>query len=398
VAPCKIMILGAGQYQLPLIQAAREMGHHSVVVGRDDGSPGIAMADTFVPLDFCDTPRVLEAARREGIHGICSASSDLPMKTIGAVVDALGLPGIGSDIVRRTTIKTEMKAAFHAHGVPTAAHRTVRSAEEATAAAQEIGYPVMVKPIDSMGGHGVARVDSPEALGPAWQAAEDATSSNSVIVEKYLEGPEFGIQALIHEGELLYAVPTRKILTADGRRIPLGHVFCPDVATMGMSREGLRDLAARSFHSLGVASAHATIDCIRTEDGLYVLELGARLGATCLPECTEVYTGMKVFEQALRLALGEPPEVKVTQHQPTAARYIVSDRSGTLGECRVPPGVESAEDVVRFTLYAKPGDHVDAFSYAGDRIGEAIVTADSPAAAEKRVVDICESVEVVVEA
>ena len=367
------MVLGAGHYQVPLIQAVREMGHMSCVVGRDDGSPGIAMADVFLPIDFMDYESVLRAAREHEIAGVCSASTDLTVPIIGRLVDDLHLPGFGSEIAFRTTNKVAMKKAFQEFGVPTAMFRIVSSIDEARQAVDRIGYPVMVKAVDTMGGRGITQVCEPEDLAPAWMRAMEATRSQEVVVEEYLEGLEFGAQALMFRGEIRYVVPHSDTVSPPPYCSPLGHAFPMSLDELGVDMEAVRQASKAGMLALGIDSGHGNMDFIHTSDGIRVLEIGARVGATCLPESTSIYTGMKVYQQVIDLALGNEPNCEGTASQPNAALYVEAPATGVLREVAVPPWVQEDPDVYRLTMYAKPGDPVRTFTVSGDRIGEVIV-------------------------
>ena len=89
----RIMILGAGIYQVPLIQKAKEMGLETIVVSIPGNYPGFAFADKVYKLDTRDQEAVLRAAQRERIDGICTSGTDVAVVTIGYVCEKLGPPG-----------------------------------------------------------------------------------------------------------------------------------------------------------------------------------------------------------------------------------------------------------------------------------------------------------------
>ena len=65
----KLMILGAGIYQVPLIKKAKEMGLETLVVSIKGNYPGIALADSFYEIDTRDYEKILETSKREKISG-----------------------------------------------------------------------------------------------------------------------------------------------------------------------------------------------------------------------------------------------------------------------------------------------------------------------------------------
>jgi len=401
-----IMILGAGQYQVPLIRAAREMGHSSYAVGRADGSPGIALADVFVPVDFSNYDLVLQAAREHRfsnydlvlqaarehrIDGVCSASTDLTVPIIGRLVDDLHLPGFGSEIAFRTTNKVAMKKAFREFGVPTARFRIVESMDEAVKAAEEIGYPVMIKAVDTMGSQGITQVDSSQEIGAAWKRALAATKDRQVLVEEHLAGFDFCVMSLLYEGELKYTITSRKAVTPPPFRATLGHAM-PSGLDSEQERVVQR-ISEMAMKSLGLRSAQANIDCILTSDGPRVVEVGARLGATCMPESGEILTGMNLYKQAIALALGLAPDCTTSTCQPNASHYLTAPKAGLLVSITVAQDLQECDAIHRLTIYAKPGDRVDVFRQAPDRLGEVIVRGRTSEEAEDRARETAESIE-----
>ena len=106
------MILGAGTYQVPLIQTAKDMGLYTIVVSRPGNYQGFALADKVYELDTRDQEGILQAAREEKIDGICTSGTDVAVATIGYVCEQLGLSGIPLSAGEILTYKSKGKEAF----------------------------------------------------------------------------------------------------------------------------------------------------------------------------------------------------------------------------------------------------------------------------------------------
>ena len=85
----KIMILGAGIYQVPLILKAKEMGLYTLVVSYPGPYPGFALADECLYLDTRDEAGILKAAREKEIQGICTTGTDVAIRTLGHTAELL---------------------------------------------------------------------------------------------------------------------------------------------------------------------------------------------------------------------------------------------------------------------------------------------------------------------
>jgi phosphoribosylaminoimidazole carboxylase (NCAIR synthetase) len=127
----KIMILGAGIYQVPLILKAKELGIYTIVVSIRGNYPGFNFADKCYFLDTRDFEGILEAASNEKIDGIITTGTDVAVKAIGYVNDKLGLSGISYRAAELSTDKALMKDAFVKGGVKSAEYSKVDTIEDA---------------------------------------------------------------------------------------------------------------------------------------------------------------------------------------------------------------------------------------------------------------------------
>ena len=222
-----VLILGAGIYQVPLIREAQARGLRAVTASIPGNYPGFGVADRVYYTDTTDREAILEIARKEQVSAVVTTGTDVAVSTIGYVCRRLGLPGIGEEAARLLTDKALMKEAFVMGGVTTSAFRRVHSPEEAATAAGELGLPVMLKIVDKSGSRGITKISSPEQMDTAWNYASAATGADHMVVEKYVEGQEIGIDAFVQDGKLLLVLPHDKFVYQSGHTgIPIGHC-CP---------------------------------------------------------------------------------------------------------------------------------------------------------------------------
>ncbi len=196
-----IMILGAGQLQVPIIQRARERGLNVVVVSPSLNQPGIQYADAVVQLDVKDEEGILEAAKRYQIDGITTDQTDLPVRTAAYVAGKMGLPGISYEMGRLFTDKYLQREKCREIGIETVAYHLAESVDDAVAFAKKIGFPLIIKPIDSQASHGVSKVTSEDELRSCWGDAVRFSRNGGVLIEQYIEGIEFSIDSYVIDGK-----------------------------------------------------------------------------------------------------------------------------------------------------------------------------------------------------
>lgn len=197
----KLMIMGAGTYQVPLIRAAKAMGIYTIAVSIPGKYPGFAYADEVLHINTVDSEAVLQAARERNIDGICTAGTDVAVMTIGRVNDALGLSGISYEAARLACDKVLMKRCYEENGVRTAKYRKVYFNEDVNQKIEGLEYPLIVKIVDSSGSRGITRVDRPSQLQGAIRNAQAFTHKDYYIVEEFIVGREFGAQAFVMDGD-----------------------------------------------------------------------------------------------------------------------------------------------------------------------------------------------------
>jgi biotin carboxylase len=276
--------------------------------------------------------------------------------------------------------KTRMKQAFKAHGVPTAEFEIVGSFPDARYAARRLGFPVIVKPSDSSGSRGVTRVDSSDWLEAAWSRAWAISRNKRMVVERCLEGVEFGAQAFVTGDEVVAVFAHNDTVTTPPFQTPIGHSLPASITSAQFAN--LCEVVARAVRAVDARDAVCNVDLMFADGQIWVLEIGARMGATCLPENVAVFAGLDVYGHLIRLALGEAAPVTATCAQPNASLLLRSDSSGIVQEVFVPAALAGHPAVIELQVDVKPGDPVRAFQVGPDRIGHLVVTADSAAGAE----------------
>ena len=89
----RIMILGAGAAQVPLIRRARQMGLEAIVATIPGPYPGIEEADIVSYTDITDCEAICREAERYGVCGVSTCCLETGLLALGYTCEKLGLPG-----------------------------------------------------------------------------------------------------------------------------------------------------------------------------------------------------------------------------------------------------------------------------------------------------------------
>ncbi|MBQ9014752.1 MAG: ATP-grasp domain-containing protein [Firmicutes bacterium] len=372
----KILIMGAGIYQVPLIQTAKRLGLYTIVASIPGNYPGFDLADQVYYINTTDQEAILEAARKEQITGICTAGTDVAVATIGYVNQEMGLAGVSRRAGAATSDKTMMQDLFKAGGVASAKHIRAGSIEEVRRGAEEIGLPVVIKCVDSSGSRGISIVEREEELETAFAAALKHSRRDYCLVEQKLPGEEIGIDGIVQDGKLVFLAPHRKCVYRSGDTvITAGHDF-PFTGSEQLLRE-IRRQTELAVAALGLDNCAVNLDAFVDGDRMYVIEIGGRSGATCIPELISMHYGFDYYEEILRLALGQPVRVRTPKAPvPCRARLIMCPAAGTITSVDLPQIRRMREDGIQIGLDYGAGTEVEAMHNGTDRIGQVIAAVD----------------------
>jgi len=357
-----LLVLAAGPLQLPAVTTAKRMHLRVVAADGDPEAPGMALADAAHAVDITDAEACLAVARREKVRGVIHICSEVSMLPLGRINEELGLKGIDWQTARRATNKELMRRAFQAGGAPSPRSIGAASEEAALAAAEEIGRPLIVKPSRNSGSRGVTRLtaeDGRDKLIEAFRYALGESRDPTVVIEEFVEGPEFSVEMLVWDGRPHVLAVTDKETTGPPHFVEMGHSQPtrqpPDV------RAAIVRAAILGARALGIdwAAVHAEVKL--SPRGPVIIEIGARLGGDFITtELVPRSTGIDMVAGAINLALGREADLTpVHEPQGAAIRY-----------CRHQPGRVVAVEGVR-RARGMPGVAIVAVDVAvGGAVGE----------------------------
>ncbi|MEU0844498.1 ATP-grasp domain-containing protein [Streptomyces sp. NPDC005962] len=335
--PCLVLV-----YQrttLPWVfESAERAGIRIVLVPRPDETvtpdrlpPAVA---DLLRLDIDgDRAGALATLRRRHettpFQGICTLY-DPAVPFVAEAAGLLGLPGIGRDAALGAQDKRVMRERLAAAGLNVPRFVALKS-PSAWEEAAHLDFPVVVKPAQGFSSLGVTKAERPDELKAVveevWQICRGTLGRvDGVIVEEYLDGPEFAVESLAHRGQVT-------VCAIGYKGEPEGPYFEESVyRAPAVLPEAVRDAIRRevtaAHTALGIADGPTHTE-LRLRGGRpYLLELGARIGGSGVSGyIVRNVTGRDFAADALRIATGLPPRDFGTGRTPSAtgaaANYIV---------------------------------------------------------------------------
>ncbi|WP_435124525.1 ATP-grasp domain-containing protein [Actinacidiphila sp. bgisy144] len=270
----------------------------------------------------------------------------------------LGRPTTAPEAVQGCRDKYVSRTLFARHGVPSASSVSVRTEAEAAAAAQQIGYPVVLKPAARAASMGVIKVDAPDGLPNAYafaaRTADDGVESSRVLVEEYLNGEEISVECVTYRGKTTVVAVTRKTVGLPPYFEEMAH--CVDGADPLLTT--VAPTATAALDALGVTNGISHVEMRLVDGRPRLIEVNARIGGDLIGHLVRLATGVDLARAAADIACGRAPDLTRTRSRAAAIRLIYPAHSGTLTARGLDTDVAHADWLERLRFQREPGDRI----------------------------------------
>ncbi len=358
----KVLILGAGIMQIPAIRSAKKLGWKVTVADADENAPGIHLADRFEKVDLKDKEAmaVLAAGLKaeNGLDGVFTAGTDFST-TVAWTAEQNGLPGIRYEAACNASDKARMRTVFAEKGVPSPRFRAVTDDDKETvfSCLEELGLPVVVKPVDNMGARGIRKIDSPDTVLKAVETALHNSRSSTAIIEQFIPGPEYSLDAIVYNGTVTVTGFADRHITFTPYFVEMGHTMPteekPEIVDEVVS------VFTGAVNSLEITEGAAKGDMKWTRNGPVVGEVAARLSGGYMSGWTyPLSSGVDLTEAALRIAVGLPPGDLTPKIGRTSAERAFISIPGVVGSIHGREEAEEISGVQEVFILREPGNGV----------------------------------------
>jgi biotin carboxylase len=374
--PKKLMVLGAGPFQIAGIRKAVELGHYVISVDNVPDNLGHRYAHRSLSCSTTHREELAEMAAALAIDGICTFSSDVAVPSVGYLCDRLDLPGVSRATAERMSAKHRFREAQMRAGLPHPAFMVANAPAQLRSLRDRLRFPLVFKPVDASGSRGVRLVPEPSAeeVASAFAYARSFSSSGSVCIEEFVPGREVGGDAVLIDGEIAFAAITEKHFqgfVVTGHNLPA--MLSDD------DRRRIRGAVEECARAVGYTRGPLNFDVKISPECLVVLEMSARNGGNGIPAIIYRATGVDVEKAAIQFALGEPvvlpPGVDADRLVRRGAASLVfgSRMDGTLRHINDLEQVrELVPELFELNVAVPVGGRVSPFEHNGNLVGCAL--------------------------
>lgn len=304
----KIAVLGANEPLIPFYRQAKRLGYEIVGIATEEGAVCKKYCDQFYPVSFTDIDKVTEICRKEKIEGITSFSLESALPFVVKVAENLGLVSNSSESIRLTDDKFSQRKTLEKAGIIVPKYYLIETEKDLNKI--DCQFPVIVKPVDSGGSQGICKVGSSIGLLNAYAYAKQYSKTCKVIIEEFIDGREFSVEYISHNGKHYFLQITDKVTSGSPRFVEMQHHQPADISEEVGSR--IRSLVESALTALKIENSASHTEIKLNKDGtLYIIETGARMGGDYISsDLVRLSTGYDFVDGTIKLALGrfEKPE------------------------------------------------------------------------------------------
>ena len=298
----KLAVIGANAPSIPFYKQAKALGYYVIGIAWAEGAVCKQYCDKFYPISFKEKDEVLRVCKEERIDGITSFSLESALPTVVYVAQAMGLVSNTEDCVRLTETKYAQRRALEQNGIPVPKYKKLKKGDVIDS--DGFQYPIIVKPLDSGGSQGVTKLDSSNGLEEALCVAFDRSRSEQAIVEEFVDGREFSVEALSHNGKHYILQITDKVTSGAPHFIEMQHHQPADISKDVADRIKAMVEKALTALRIGNSPSHTEIK-LNSRGELYIIEIGARMGGDFITsDLVRLSTGYDMVKGAIALATG----------------------------------------------------------------------------------------------
>lgn len=365
-----VLVFGCGELQKSIIGRAHNMGLYTVGIDPAKDATCKDCVDAFEVVGGQDCEGTCAVVEKYGIDAIVTAATDKPLVMMARVAEKYGFPFYSVETAQWSTDKFQMKQRFMEGGVPCAKGRLVKSVSEV----EDFEYPVIIKPRDNSGSRGVKLCRSKEELEASMSEAFEVSKLDTVLVEEFIEGPEYSIEGLHYDGKSEVIQFTEKKTTEFPYNVELGHIQPASISEE--NKQKIREIVSKIGKTLNFKNCPSHTELKINERGIYVIETSPRLGGDYITSTlTPLSTGVNVEDHLLHIALGERIEIDPKQIQYSGVRFFAFDEGSVIKHAPDVDFVKGWPHVIDFSFNLKEGDKVNRITSSLNRYGQLILKA-----------------------
>ena len=361
----KLLILGAGYADTPLINASKRLGYFVVTSSNRPDDPGHALGDIAEHKDFSDVDAISNLVLKHEVEHVFAGCNDFAAVTAAAVSEKHGLKG--NDTIQNNLAihhKDKFRQTLERFGYPSPKTIKISRSEVRREESMDLKFPVMVKPVDLTGGKGILKVERAEDLEQAIALAFDKTRQNYVVVEEFIEGSHHSVSCIIQRSKAAFSFVADEYFFKNPYLVAGAATSSDQSSTHAL--EALRQIDGLASN-LELADGLIHAQYIASEDGsTFLLDVSRRPPGDYFVNLVSRSAKVDYSAMIVGVSLGHPDFRDINEKQSDAARPVLRhcampDQNGVFESLELSDTFENA--LQENNVLMKPEEVIDNFEH-----------------------------------
>ena len=370
----KLMVLGAGEAQLQIIEESIRCGYYTIVCDMRPDMDGARIANKYFEVDYTDRQTVLEIAEKEQIDGITS-NSEAAMANVAWISEKLNLPGNPESSIRTLLSKSKFRDLQEHLGLFCPKHIVVSNEKEVFSAVKNIGFPVIIKPVLSSGSRGTTVIThwDEDMIRDAYSQCANYSRNGKVSVEQYVEMSSliaYDAEIFVCDGEILWDGLYASIRSDDAPMLPIMESLPLMVSNEGLKK--IKTAVGQLIHESGIKLGEYNAETYFTTSGdCFVIEINPRQAGNHIPDLVYEHSGVNFTKLLCTTAVGDYEYLESTKethriNRPVTMFVVYAEQAGKY------EGLEIDKDIQQYVVWSenlvKIGEIANKKENAGDAV------------------------------
>lgn len=370
----RIMILGGGEFQVPLIKRAKKLGYYVILCDFRDDVEGIALSDKHYLVNTLDSSQLIEVGEKEKPNGVVT-NSEPAFLSMAHAAEKLGLRCMSVDDTKLYKNKFLMREFCHAHGILSPRYKCCKNVEEALDFFNEIQKKCIIKPLDNSASRGVFSVNSEKDIKLHFDQCITASSADNpaIIIEEYITGTEFTIDGIMTpKGHRSLAISEKKHYEYNEN---VAYQLLFDNKNEYFDYDLLRKENDHLVDLTGIPFGLTHAEYKYSNGRFFLIEIQARGGGNYIAtDIVPFISGVDSYKEQLKWAVGEEVDAdysyeKLSSRCAVLHFFDVPGKGGVVKEIKGLDFLDSLSEQVMYHLNFQVGDTIQQTINDSTRIG-----------------------------
>ncbi len=370
----KVLVIGAGEFQLSGINKLREKGYYVIAVDGNPNPPGENISDEFYHIDVKDVSGILDLLeqKRITIEGCMCFAAEIALRTVAKINQKLNLNGLSLEDVHIATNKGKQRELLKRASLPTPNFLRFKAGEilDYELIGKALQFPVIIKPVDSSGSRGVQVIHNlaelKENIGKSFNYS---CFDSEIIIEEMIQGIEFTVESFVTKDNIHTLSISEKKKPTNNFTVS-SELFYNSPFAMKLW-DSIENVVNRFIKECNFKNTilHTEVLYSYSNQDIYIVETTVRSGGfgifdKILPRTT----GLDIVGLTIDVNMGKEIFLETIERNPCILRFFNVNKGVLKNTIKFKDIIDQLIDI-EYGFFVKPGESIGFFDSDGARPG-----------------------------